>query len=123
MAGAPVDFGEAFEAERFFIAFYGRADLGRGFLRNLTDGGEGLVGAVRTKEWKRKIGLDNLRPYCYSESRRVYAEKRICLRPSQRGSETRRIGQDAAASTVARCRRSHPFTVRRPHQSRSGQRS
>ena len=47
---------EAFEAERFFIAFYGRADLGRGFLRNLTDGGEGLVGAVRTKEWKRKIG-------------------------------------------------------------------
>jgi len=31
---------EAFEAEKFLIAYYGRVDLGTGCLRNLTDGGE-----------------------------------------------------------------------------------
>jgi|ERR1035437_1109198 hypothetical protein len=31
---------EAFEAEKFLIAYYGRLDLGTGCLRNLTDGGE-----------------------------------------------------------------------------------
>lgn len=50
---------EAFDAERFFISLYGRKDLGTGCLRNLTDGGEGLAGAIRTEEWKRKIGDSN----------------------------------------------------------------
>lgn len=41
---------EAFEAEKFFIAYYGRQDLGTGYLRNLTDGGEGASGAVSKKK-------------------------------------------------------------------------
>jgi hypothetical protein len=32
---------DAFEAEKFFIAYYGREDLGLGTLRNHSDGGEG----------------------------------------------------------------------------------
>ena len=35
---------DAFEAERFFIAYYGREDLGLGTLRNHSDGGEGVRG-------------------------------------------------------------------------------
>jgi hypothetical protein len=46
---------EAFAAEKFLIAFYGRADLGEGCLRNLTDGGEGTTGAIRTEQWKQNI--------------------------------------------------------------------
>jgi hypothetical protein len=46
---------EAFEAEKFFIAFYGRVDLGTGCLRNYTDGGEGLAGLLRTNSHSQKI--------------------------------------------------------------------
>ncbi len=50
------DEAEAFEMEKWYIALYGRKDIGTGILRNLTDGGEGPTGAVRTEETRRKIG-------------------------------------------------------------------
>jgi NUMOD3 motif-containing protein len=43
---------KAFEMEKWWIAFYGRKDLGTGCLRNLTDGGEGPSGfseSIRSK--------------------------------------------------------------------------
>ena len=36
-----------------FIALYGRKNLNRGILCNLTDGGEGVTGKVHTDEWKK----------------------------------------------------------------------
>ena len=44
---------EAFKHEIYMIAIFGRKDLGTGILRNLTNGGEGASGAVRSEEWKK----------------------------------------------------------------------
>ena len=43
---------EACEKEKEFIALYGRRDLGKGTLVNLTDGGDGGKGVVKSNEEK-----------------------------------------------------------------------
>ena len=37
-----------------FIALYGRINLNTGFLANLTDGGDGTINHIRSKEWSKK---------------------------------------------------------------------
>lgn len=51
---------EAVELEILLISHYGRRDLGIGTLVNLTDGGEGAVGVVRTDEQKKMYGSWNI---------------------------------------------------------------
>ena len=50
---------EAFRHEIYMIAVFGRKDLGTGILHNLTDGGDGVSGAIRSEEFKRKISEVN----------------------------------------------------------------
>jgi hypothetical protein len=47
---------EACSIEKYLISFYGRYDKKEGKLCNLTDGGDGAVGAIRSQKYK-----DNLR--------------------------------------------------------------
>lgn len=51
------DEAEAFFDEVRLIAEYGRRDLKTGTLFNLTDGGEGFGGILRTPEWANKISV------------------------------------------------------------------
>ena len=50
-----IEWEEALKEEKYWIQYYGRRDLGKGPLVNLTDGGEGTSGKV--KEKNPKIGL------------------------------------------------------------------
>jgi hypothetical protein len=50
---------EACEKEKEFIALYGRKDLGKGNLVNMTDGGEGCPGRIMTAKCIAKIANAN----------------------------------------------------------------
>ena len=57
---AAIDEEFALFLEVELIAKYGRKDLGLGPLLNLTDGGEGMSGNIRSVETRAKIGKANL---------------------------------------------------------------
>ena len=46
---------EVCEKEKEFIKLYGRIDLKTGTLANMTDGGDGTVGVIRSKEYILKV--------------------------------------------------------------------
>lgn len=69
------DEAAAFVEEMRLIALYGRRDQKSGSLFNLTDGGEGFVGAIRTEEWINNIREAMLQPEV-SQSNAVAATAR-----------------------------------------------
>jgi hypothetical protein len=64
------DEAEAFVEEMRLIAELGRRDLGTGTLFNMTDGGEGTAGALRTVEWRENMSAVMSTP----EMKSKYAE-------------------------------------------------
>jgi hypothetical protein len=50
---------EAFKHEIYMIFVLGRKDLGTGILRNLTNGGDGASGHIKSEECKKKISETN----------------------------------------------------------------
>lgn len=51
---------EILEKEKEFIKLYGRRDLNKGTLVNLTDGGDGSAGVITSKETGEKISLKKI---------------------------------------------------------------
>ena len=50
---------DAFKLEKSLISLYGRRDLNKGTLVNLTDGGEGSYGVIKSEETKEKLRIKN----------------------------------------------------------------
>lgn len=63
---------EAIEKEKEFISLYGRSNIGKGILCNLTDGGEGVFGYVPTMEKRIKHGELLKQMYRDSEYRKKH---------------------------------------------------
>ena len=62
--------GEACKKEKEFIALYGRKDLKTGCLANMTDGGDGAINAIISKEHREKVAEANRRRIFTEEDRK-----------------------------------------------------
>jgi group I intron endonuclease len=68
---------EAFKHEVYMIAVLGRKNLGTGILRNLTNGGEGASGHVKSKEAKKKISEANTGKIRTEEAKKKMSKAKI----------------------------------------------
>jgi hypothetical protein len=86
---------DAFEAEKFLVAYYGRLDNGTGCLRNLTDGGEN---PPRTKRGR-----------CVSQRRRCMTsatlKRKGIIPPSRKGVPHTQEVKDRIAASMRLLRR------------------
>jgi len=89
---------EAFRHEIYMIDVFGRKDLGTGILHNRTDGGEGLSGAIRSDETRRKIGDANKNPS--EETRKRMSE-------ASKGENNPNYGKTASEETKKRMSVAH----------------
>ena len=102
-----VDEATALEMEKFWIDFYGRADLGKGTLFNLTDGGEGQSGAKVSDATKQKLSEAGLR--------RIQSEaSRTKMSASMQGKNVGKVrsAETKAKLSAASARRGQPSYMR-----------
>ena len=65
---------EAFRHEIYMIAVFGRKDLGTGILHNLTDGGDGASGAIKSEKTRKKLSEANIGKTLSEEHKRKMSE-------------------------------------------------
>lgn len=91
---------EAFALEKYCIALYGRINTGTGILRNLSDGDEGVSGAVWTEEKRQKL-LSRLTGRKHSE------ETKRKMSQSQKG----RVITQEARQKIAAARKGKKLSI------------
>jgi hypothetical protein len=112
---------EAFAKEIELIALYGRRDLKKGPLFNLTDGGEGASGAIRTDEAKEFLRIDSLDKWQRPEYRAkvVEAQKAAQSTPEARALKSKNSTDDWAKPEVRNKRQTGIKRTRSSDASRS----
>jgi hypothetical protein len=91
---------ESFEIEIQAIEAYGRINLGTGCLANLTNGGEGVVGAIRSKETIEKLRQSHLRENLSPET----IEK---FKQANTGENNPNYGKTHAPESIEKNRQAH----------------
>ncbi len=85
-AGLDEDFAHLLEME--LISKFGRKDLGKGSLLNMTNGGEGVKGLIRSEESKRKSGAARRGKPRSEEVKRKISETKKGNIPWNKGLQT-----------------------------------
>ena len=84
---------EAFKKEIELIALYGRRNIGTGTLFNLTDGGEGVSGVIKTAAHKENDKNNSLKNWADP----VYREKVVAAQKRVQGTEEARSMKSEAS--------------------------
>ena len=95
---------EAFFYESQIILAYGRIDLGTGCLSNLTNGGEGIKGQIRSEETKRKISE-------FQKGKTLSKETRHKISEANKGTKHPMHGKKHSAETILKMKSSHKGQV------------
>lgn len=109
---------EAFKKEKYWIKYYGRRDLKRGTLCNLTNGGEGTSGYKHSKEVLRKMGEAHKGKKHSEETRRKMSVAKVSVKFSM---ETKRKisatlkGVKLSEETKRKMRKAHKGFSRPSH--------
>jgi hypothetical protein len=75
---------DAFAAEIFLIAYYGRRDTGAGLLKNRSDGGEGPTGSIAVSERMKRLNVDpEFRKKQLAGTDPKYPWLRLCITPER----------------------------------------
>jgi hypothetical protein len=82
-----IPYEDAKELEVFLIYEYGRRDLGKGMLVNMTDGGEGTLGLKHKKETKIKISKSNSGGTSWSKGIRFSKEHKDKISKGNKGKK------------------------------------
>ncbi len=78
---------DAFELEKKLIQVIGRRDLKKGPLTNLTDGGEGIVGLIKTEEHRKNLSVSSLGKKMSKEAREKISKSLIGKRGRNTGNK------------------------------------
>lgn len=78
---------DAFELEQKLISIIGRRDLKKGPLTNLTDGGEGIVGLIKTEEHRKKLSVSSIGKKMSKEAREKISKSLIGKRGRNTGNK------------------------------------
>ena len=93
---------EAFRHEIYMISVFGRKDLGTGILYNMTNGGEGISGAIRSEETRRKISVATKGENHPMYGKTLSDEHRKKMSDVNRGENNPNYGKTASEETKKR---------------------
>lgn len=96
---------DACDLEKLLILEYGRRDLGTGCLVNMTNGGDGTKGVIRSLEYRQKVSERNLNKVVSKETRdkiSIANRGRIITQETRKKISNQLIGKPKPLETIAK---------------------